>query len=317
MLMDREDECAATLAYLRSQPADSSAVQYEFCALRAEHLVAREATRERYGVTEMNWRVELLEYRRMLTHKPLLRRVLLGSLAQAFGQWTGINAIIYYAPTVFAQIGLSGGTIGLLATGVVGIVNFVMTFPAVFLVDIIGRKPMLCWGEANMAISHAGIAAVIAVYGGDFGAHAIAGHGAVFLIYWYITNYAVTFGPVGWVVVAEVFPLDMRAKGVGIASAVNWIMNFTVAQVTPVMITNIGYKTFLVFMSFCVLGFFWALFILPELKGLSLEEIDIVFKEDSSAENRERHERVAREIGLDKAAEALQHVESVHDIPDR
>ncbi|CRG86562.1 hypothetical protein PISL3812_03572 [Talaromyces islandicus] len=167
MLKDRDGECAATLVYIRSQAVDSSAVQYEFCALRAEHLVAREAALECYGATEMNWRVEFLEYR------------------------------------------------------VEGIVNFVMTFPAVFLMDNIGRKPTLCWGEANMAISDAQIAAIIAVYGDDFETHAMARHGAVFLIYWHITNYVVTLVPIGWVVVAEVFPLNMRAKGVVIVSAVN------------------------------------------------------------------------------------------------
>jgi len=74
--------------------------------------------------------------------------------------------------------------------------------------------------------------------------------------------------------VAAVFSFDVQSKGISISSAVNWIMNFTVVAETPVMITHIGYKTtFIVLMCFCVLGFFWALPILPKLKGLSLEEI--------------------------------------------
>jgi sugar porter (SP) family MFS transporter len=301
MLKDREEECMKSLAYLRSKPATSPEIQYEFLALQTEHRAESTLLRERYGVDSTNWRVELLEYRRLFTTKPLLRRLLLGAAAQGFGQWTGINAIIYYAPTVFAQIGLSGGTIGLLATGVVGIVNFVMTFPAILLVDKVGRRPLLCWGEANMAISQAGVAAIIAIYGKNFQAHKSAGNGAVFLIYWFITNYAVAYGPVAWVVVAEVFPLNMRAKGISVSSSVNWIMNFTVAQVTPVMLSNIGYKTFIVFMCFCVAGFFWALLILPELKGLSLEEIDNVFKDKSSAEEREQYQHFVKNTGLDKA----------------
>jgi MFS family permease len=87
-----------------------------------------------------------------------------------------INAIIYYAPTIFEQIGLSGGSISLLATGIVGIVNFVMTIPAVLFVDNFGRRPLLMWGEANMAISHAVLAAVIAVYGGNLGQNKAAGN---------------------------------------------------------------------------------------------------------------------------------------------
>lgn len=76
-----------------------------------------------------------------------------------------------------------------------------------------------------MAISHATIAAIIAVYGDRFATEKAAGNGAVFMIYWYIVSFAVTWGPLAWVVSAEVFPLDMRAKGMSISSAVNWIMS--------------------------------------------------------------------------------------------
>lgn len=311
MLKGREEECLTNLASLREMPAESPEVQYEFRALQAERLVEIEAAKERYGASTVTFRVSLLEYKRLLTTRSLLYRLMLGAAAQGLQQWTGINAIIYYAPTIFAQIGLTGGTIGLLATGVVGIVNFVMTIPAVLFVDNFGRKPMLALGEANMAISHAGVAAIIAVYGNDFPNHKSAGNGAVFLIYWYIAWFASTWGPLAWVVSAEVFPLDMRAKGMSISSAVNWIMNFTVAQVTPVMITNIGYKTYIVFMCFCITGFIYAVFILPELKGLSLEEVDNVFHDTHGAEDRARREKIAQQIGLDKVAEQVAHKEKV------
>ncbi|WVQ78643.1 hypothetical protein IAT38_000730 [Cryptococcus sp. DSM 104549] len=309
MLRGRQEECLETLAKLRSSVPEDPKVQYEFRALQAERLVEIEAAKERYGQETVNFRVTMAEYKRLLTTKPLLHRLMLGAGAQALQQWTGINAIIYYAPTIFEQIGLTGGTIGLLATGVVGIVNFVFTIPAVLFVDNFGRKPILAWGEANMAISHAVVAAIIAVYGDSFPTHKTAGNGAVFMIYWYIANFAVTWGPLAWVVSAEVFPLDMRAKGMSISSSVNWLMNFTVAMVTPHMITSIGYKTYIVFMCFCIVGFLYSIFLLPELKGLSLEEVDSIFKDKSGAEDRERRERVARQIGLDKAAHQVVHQE--------
>ncbi|WVR03665.1 hypothetical protein IAU60_000660 [Kwoniella sp. DSM 27419] len=310
MLRGREEECLTNLAKLRNATPEAPFVQYEFRALQAERLVEQEAAKERYGQNEVNFRVTVLEYKRLLTTKPLLHRLMLGAGAQALQQWTGINAIIYYAPTIFQSIGLSGNTIGLLATGVVGIVNFVFTIPAVLFVDNFGRKPILAWGEANMAISHATVAAIIAVYGPGFENKA-AGNGAVFMIYWYIANFAVTWGPLAWVVSAEVFPLEMRAKGMGISSAINWIMNFTVAMVTPHMITSIGYKTYIVFMCFCIVGFIYAVFILPELKGLSLEEVDRIFNDDTGAEDRARRERIAKQIGLDKVAADIQHQEKV------
>ncbi|KAK4683736.1 MFS transporter, SP family, sugar:H+ symporter, partial [Tremellales sp. Uapishka_1] len=305
MLRGREEECLLNLAKLRKLEPESPRVQYEFRALQAERLVEVEAAKERYGMSEVNFKVSLLEYKRLFTTKPLLHRLFLGASAQGLQQWTGINAIIYYAPTIFAQIGLTGNTIGLLATGIVGVVNFVFTFPAVLFVDNFGRKPMLALGEAMMAISHAGVAGIIATYGNDFPNHKSAGNGAVFLIYWYIAWFAVTWGPLAWVVSAEVFPLDMRAKGMSVSSATNWLMNFTVGTVTPIMITNIGYKTYIVFLVFCVLGFIYAVFILPELKGLSLEEVDAIFNDVSGAEDRARRERVAKQIGLDKITEQV------------
>lgn len=317
MLRGREEECLETLAYLRSAPAEDPEVQFEFRALQAERLVEVEAAKERYGMNEVTFKVTLLEYKRLFTTKALLHRLLLGASAQGLQQWTGINAIIYYAPRIFEQIGLQGGTIPLLATGIVGVVNFVMTIPAVLFVDNFGRKPMLMIGEFNMAISHATIAAIVAVYGGTRLAdgtytafkNKAAGNGAVFMVYWYITWFAVTWGPLAWVVSAEVFPLDMRAKGMSISSAVNWLMNFTVAEVTPVMFDNIGYGTYLVFMAFCILGFLYAWILLPELKGLSLEQVDAIFNDKSGTEDRERRERVAKQIGLDKLAQNVQHKE--------
>jgi hypothetical protein len=88
-------------------------------------------------------------------------------------------------------------------------------------------------------------------------------------------------------------------------------MNFTVAQVTPVMIDNITWRTYIVFMCFCILGFFYATALLPELKGLSLEEVDAVFNDNSGRLDRERRERIARQIGLDKIAQSVKHNETV------
>lgn len=162
---------------------------------------------------------------------------------------------------------------------------------------------MLFWGLANMGISHAIVAALIATYGDNFEEHKSAGNAAIFFIYWMIVNYAMPYGPIGWVVTAEASSLDIRAKGVAIGSAVNWIMNFAVAQVTPVMLTNIGYKTFIVSMCFCALGLVWIYFVLPELKGLTLEEIDAVFADEVSAEDRLRRERLAVELGINGMAD--------------
>jgi hypothetical protein len=93
------------------------------------------------------------------------------------------------------------------------------------------------------------------------------------------------------------------------ADLFSWLMNFTVALTTPVMFENIGYGTYLVFMGFCIIGFLYSVFLLPELKGLSLEQVDAIFNDKSGAEDRARRERVAKQIGLDKIAHDVQHSE--------
>jgi hypothetical protein len=85
----REEECLLNLAKLRNMAPESAAVQYEFRALQAERLVEREAAKERYGIDTVNFRVSLLEYKRLFTTKPLLHRLMLGASAQALQQWTG------------------------------------------------------------------------------------------------------------------------------------------------------------------------------------------------------------------------------------
>lgn len=98
MLKDREEECLAVLANLRSKSSTSPEVEYEFRALQAERRAEREAAQARYGADEITWRVELLEYKRLLTTRPLLHRVFLGAAAQGLGQWTGISKP-FKAPT--------------------------------------------------------------------------------------------------------------------------------------------------------------------------------------------------------------------------
>jgi hypothetical protein len=223
-----------------------------------------------------------------------------------------------------------------------------MTIPAVLFVDNFGRKPMLMLGEANMAVSHATIAAIVATYGGTRLAdgtytpfrNKAAGNGAVFMVssyrhfvFWPALNLGLLvhhlvrydLGPTRMGRIRRGIPPWHACQGnvhlirrqlahewVGKAWRIeveSWLSDFTVAEVTPIMFDNIGYKTYIVFMCFCVTGFLYAWLILPELKGLSLEQVDAIFKDNSGAEDRERRERIAKQIGLDKLAANVQHKE--------
>ena len=154
---------------------------------------------------------------------------------------------------MFRQVGLTGDTVPILATGLVGVVNLVFTIPAVLFVDNLGRKKVLFYGATGMAICHAIVAAIIARAGPDF-TNEDAGNAAVFFLFLFICVFAVSWGPLAWVVCAEgkqirsksrkvcgltrfwlVFPLSLRAKGMSISSGVNWLMNFTVATGRPLV----------------------------------------------------------------------------------
>ncbi len=167
MLQGRQEESLLTLANLRNMEPENILIQAEHMALQAERLVEMEEAKERYGTDKPGWGVSFKEYMRLLTTWSLLHRLLIAASSQGLQQWSGINAVIYYAPTIFQQIGLRGNSISLLATGIVGVVNLVMTIPAVLYVDNLGRKPVMFWGATSMAISHATIGAIIAVYGGN------------------------------------------------------------------------------------------------------------------------------------------------------
>lgn len=118
---------------------------------------------------------------------------------------------------------LPGNTTTLLATGVVGIVEFLFTIPAVLWVDQIGRKKILIAGAAGMATCHFIVAGIIGSYQGEFGSHRAAGWTGIVFVWIFVINFAYSWGPVAWIVTSEVFPLSMRAKGVSIGGSSNWV----------------------------------------------------------------------------------------------
>lgn len=315
MLRGREEECLLCLSNLRDAEPESVLVQSEYLGLVAERLVQEEEKNERYGAGHSEFYYARKDYWRMFSNFKLFRRLFLGASAQFTQQFSGINAIIYYAPYIFESVGLTGTTIPVLATGVVGVVNFLFTFPAVLYVDKFGRKPILFFGSLSLAICLAIVGALVKVYGPDWD-NKNAGNAAVFFLYLYIAIFACTWGPLAWVVSAEVFPLSVRGKGMAISSGTNWLANFGVATFTPPALDNIGYGTYLIFMGFMLWGCFWSYFLLPELKGKTLEEIDNFFRDNTGAEDAKRRERIAKQVGLDKLpVQEVEHQEQAAHTP--
>lgn len=131
--------------------------------------------------------------------------------------------MLYYAPTIFKQLGLSSNTTSLLATGVVGIVMFIATIPSVLWIDRIGRKPMLTIGALGMGACHIIIAGIFGKYSDDFPDNPAAGWAAVAMVWLFVVHFGYSWGPCAWIIVAEIWPLSSRPYGVALGASSNWM----------------------------------------------------------------------------------------------
>ncbi|KAL4062757.1 general substrate transporter [Scleroderma yunnanense] len=301
----RDDEALQVLSKARGLSANSDLVQIEFLEIKAQYLFEKETSALRFpqfqdGTFSSNFKLGLYDYLSLIRTRTLLYRVTVGSLTMFFQQWTGVNAILYYAPSIFTELGLTGNTTSLLATGVVGIVMFLATIPAVIYVDQIGRKPVLISGAFIMAGCHLIVAILTGLFHNSWDTHKSAGWAACAMVWIFSIAFGYSWGPCCWILVAEIWPLSIRGKGISIAASANWMNNFIVGQVTPTMMTHLGFGTFVFFGAFSFLGGVFVALFVPETKGLTLEEMDDVFgdSEGLGAADQERQNEIASRIGL-------------------
>lgn len=180
---------------------------------------------------------------------------------------------MYYAPTIFSDLGLGSTETSLLATGVVGIVMFVATIPAVLYVDRLGRKPVLAVGAVGMATCHIIIAVIVAKDKDQWATQSAAGWVAAAMVWLFVVHFGYSWGPCSWILVAEIWPLSTRPYGVSLGASSNWMNNFIVGQVTPDMLTAMPYGTYILFGLLTYLGAVFIWLVVPETKRLTLEEM--------------------------------------------
>ena len=185
---------------------------------------------------------------------------------------TGINTIIYYAPTIFKTAGFDSNLTAIYATTGIGVVNFVMTIVAVFFTDKIGRKPLLYFGLTGVMLSLFALSASFAfadVLGDNLKWLAVGS------LVTYIICFAMSLGPIGWILVSEVFPLKIRGIAMSICTVSNFAFNFFVVASFPILLHRIGGAlTFAIFGIVSILCIIFVYFFVPETKGISLEQIE-------------------------------------------
>ncbi len=203
---------------------------------------------------------------RQLAAPAYRRALLIGILLPLFSQFSGINAIIYYGPTILhnAGITLSNSFISQLFFGAA---NVLFTLIAIWKVDSLGRRPLYLWGTAGAAVS-------LALTGICFYAGAANGIYLLLCVLAFLAFFAFSIGPLKFVIAAEIFPDHIRAKALSFSIMVMWVADTIVGQLTPMLLKGIGTaSTFWFFSLFCVLAFITVYKLVPETKGQSIEQI--------------------------------------------
>ncbi|KAJ9138390.1 Sugar transporter [Pleurostoma richardsiae] len=263
---DRYEEATATLSYLRSAPADSAEITDEMAEIRAQ-------IQEELAATQGRTVREIFEAHNFI-------RVLWALGVGLCAMWCGHNAILYYGPTVFAQIGYTAQNAALMASGIFTCIKFAST--VIFIVggvQFFSRKTLMAGGSFFMGAFLFALGAVLSTHPPSApgnGEGSPSARGMMALIYLFVVAYSLSWGPLQWVYIGEIFPTRIRDYGMAIGAANIWLWNFVVSKITPTSVLNIGWKTWMIFGTLNICGCIFAL-LLPETKDLSLEQMDVLF----------------------------------------
>ncbi|MHB8251177.1 MULTISPECIES: sugar porter family MFS transporter [Acidithiobacillus] len=205
-----------------------------------------------------------------LLQKDVRKPLIIGVGLAIFQQITGINAVIYFAPTIFQDAGLSSASVSILATVGVGAVNVIMTLVSMRLMDSVGRRKLLLWGLCGMLTT-----LIIIGLGFTLNLHGTLSYLVVFMVAAFVGFFAIGLGPVFWLLISEIFPLAIRGRGASIATIANWVSNMIVSGIFLDLLLTIGRSsTFFLYAGMTVLAILFTLWVVPETKGVSLEDIE-------------------------------------------
>lgn len=240
------------------------------------------ATLLRIRSREQEVETELSAIRNNLQHQhgswktlfsPLIRpTIVIGVGLAIIQQVTGINTIIYYAPTIFKMAGFESATTAILATMGIGVSFVVFTLIALPLIDTLGRRFLLLLGLVGMALS---LFALSWAFNQDPAALPSLKWVALGSMVFYIACFAFSLGPIMWLMIAEIYPLKVRGLGSSLATCANWGSNMIVALTFLTLVNLLGASgTFLIYAMVSVLSLAFVYFLVPETKGVSLEQIE-------------------------------------------
>ncbi|WP_242206400.1 sugar porter family MFS transporter [Aestuariivivens insulae] len=202
-----------------------------------------------------------------LFSKNLRPALIVGMVLALFSQITGINAIIYYAPEIFKNMGFSTDS-ALFQTVIIGAINTIFTFVAIGFIDRAGRKTLLLWGLSGMVVCLFGVGIIF--YTGQ-----TSSIWTLIFILGFVASFSSSLGPIPWVIISEIFPTKTRGLAMSFATLVLWLGVVAITQFTPIMLKDLGGAfTFWVFMVNTLILLIFTFKMIPETKGRTLEEIE-------------------------------------------
>jgi sugar porter (SP) family MFS transporter len=271
------------LARVRGQPVDSAFVESELAEIVAN------AEYERSLMPSDTWFGSWAACFSGSLWNPAsnLRRTILGTSLQMMQQWTGVNFIFYYSTPFLKSTGAISDPF--IISMIFTIVNVCSTPISFYTVEKFGRRPLLIFGALGMLICQF----LVAIIGITVGFNKLTPEGTaqnigavnaqVAFIAIFIFFFASTWGPGAWVLIGEIFPLPIRSRGVALSTASNWLWNTIISVITPYMVGtdegNLRSSVFFVWGGLCTAAFVYAYFLVPETKGLTLEQVDQMFSE--------------------------------------
>ncbi|KAI9716724.1 MAG: hypothetical protein M1828_007586 [Chrysothrix sp. TS-e1954] len=282
----RNWEALQALCRLRRVGEDDSRVRDECRDIEIEVKLQREILREQHP-------------RCFDASGNVIRKMSLETLAGTslafFQQFVGINALIYYSPTLFKTMGLDH-SLQLILSGVLNVTQLVGVSTSIWSMDKFGRRSLLMWGSAAMCVSHIIISAMVGLYQDDWAAHRPQGWVSVTFLFVYMLCFGASWGPVPWAYPSEIFPSSLRAKGVALSTCINWLSNFIIGLITPPLVENTGWGAYTFFAVFCLISLVWTYMFIRETRGRTLEQMDHVFGDRNTEVDTERRRIVEQDF---------------------
>ncbi|TKA29018.1 hypothetical protein B0A50_03430 [Salinomyces thailandicus] len=283
----RVEKARHALSRVRGQPADSEYVEAELA-----EIIANEEY-ERALIPGGSWINGWMNCFRGSVFKSNsnLRKTILGTSLQMMQQWTGVNFIFYYSTPFLSATGAIDNPF--LISLIFTLINVCSTPISFWTVEWLGRRPLLLWGALGMLICQFLVAIIgdtvgfnhtfINADGNPQAQNVPAVNAQIAFIAIFIFFFASTWGPGAWIMIGEIFPLPIRSRGVGLSTASNWLWNTIIAVITPYMVAedegDLKSNVFFIWGGLCTCAFVYAYFLIPETKGLSLEQVDRMMEE--------------------------------------